>query len=350
MPVIHLIEPRKDRDRNLKDAANMPYASLYAELASENDTKLLRVGGFKRFDVLAPRWYANTGDIYGSDCPGMEALGDVKQLQHQQMRKSQAIDYKVKPPLQVPNSLKNREIDMLPGGVSYYDSAAQASGGAIKSLFEVNLEMNALLEDIQDVRSRINQSFYADLFLMLMNDTRSNITAREIAERHEEKLLMLGPVLERLNNEMLDPLIDIVFDKLMAAGVVPPPPKELEGAEINIEYVSMLAQAQRAVGTGAVDRLLGTVGAIAQMKPEVLDKLDGDQIIDHYADLLGVDPSLIIADDKVAIIRKDRAAQEAQMQQMAAVQPMADTAKTLADAKVTDDSALAMALDQFSGV
>jgi len=191
-----------------------------------------------------------------------------------------------------------------------------------------------LMLDIQDVRDRIRSSYYADLFMMLANDTRSGITATEVAERHEEKLLMLGPVLERLQNELLSPMIDIAFDYAERAGILPPPPQELEGTELKVEFISVLAQAQRAVAAQGVDRLLGTVGNLAQLKPEVLDKIDFDQVVDDYGDMYGVNPKIVVPDEKVAAIRAQRA-QAAQAAQTAAVMPqLVESAKTAGDVNV----------------
>jgi hypothetical protein len=270
-------------------------------------------------------------DIYGTS-PGMECLGDVKQLQHQQLRKGQAIDYQVNPPITVPTKYREAAKARLPGGVFYVDS--QGSNQAIRSAFEVNLNLQHLMLDIQDVRDRIRSSYYADLFMMLANDTRSGITATEVAERHEEKLLMLGPVLERLQNELLSPMIDIAFDYAERAGILPPPPQELEGTELKVEFISVLAQAQRAVAAQGVDRLLGTVGNLAQLKPEVLDKIDFDQVVDDYGDMYGVNPKIVVPDEKVAAIRAQRA-QAAQAAQTAAVMPqLVESAKTAGDVNV----------------
>lgn len=345
--IVHVIEPRYDRDPKKATAKNMPYASCYFELGGGAD-KILRESGFNEFPAIAPRWGAVSGDVYGFS-PGMEALGDAKQLQHQQLKKAEAIEYKVNPPLAVPTSLVNSDVDRLPGGIVYADSNGQQGG--IRSLYEVNLDLSHLREDIADVRQRINQAFYADLFLMLANDDRSNITAREVAERHEEKLLMLGPVLERLHNEMLDPLIDITFSRMMSSGMLNdlPPPRELQGMELKVEFVSTLAQAQRAVGVQSIDRLLGTVGAIAPLKPEVLDKLDTDQLIDAYSDMLGVDPTLIVADDRVAMIRESRAQQQQAQQAAAMMQPAADTAHKLSQTPMGNDSALDSVMSMFQG-
>ncbi len=345
--ILHIIEPRKERDLKKRDAKNMAVMSCYMEAAGEDDDKVLRESGFRRFPAICPRWDVSGGDIYGNS-PGMEALGHTRQLQHQQLRKAEGIDYQVKPPVQIPISMKGQEHDLLPGGNSYYDLTTGSTGGAIRTAFEVNINLQHLLLDIQDVRQGIKEIFYEDLFMMIANDQRSNITAREIAERHEEKLIMLGPVLERLHNEMLSPMIDITFDKIVEAGILPPPPKELEGVDLNVEFVSMLAQAQRAVGTGSVDRLLGTIGAVAQMKPDVLDKLDADQLIDKYADMLGVDPDLIVADDRVAIVRQERAKQQAAMQQAAMAQPMADAARTLSETDTEGDNGLTALTRQFT--
>lgn len=343
--IIHAIEPRADRDIKKPGNKNMPWGSYYFEL-SGSQTDFLRESGFPRFPVLAPRWAVDGGDIYGNG-PGMEALGDIKQLQHEQLRKGQGIDYKTLPPLQVPQSMKNRDIDRLPGGVSYYDPS-QATAG-VKSLFEAVIDLGDLREDIVDVRSRIHGAFYTDLFLMLANATDTRMTATEVAERHEEKLLVLGPVLERLHDELLNPLIDITFERIVSAGLLPTPPEELRNAEINVEFVSMLAQAQRAIGANSVDRWMGNIGAVAQYKPDVLDKVDADYWVEAYADMLGVDPKMIVANDKVALVRKQRADAAQQAQQTELAEKQSKTVSNLAGASMGGDSVLSNVMDQFSG-
>jgi hypothetical protein len=343
VPVIHCIEPRADRDIGKRDAKNMPWGSYYFEIGGEEGV-FLRESGFQYFPALCPRWSVIGGDIYGNS-PGMEALGDIKQLQHEQLRKAQAIDYQTKPPLQVPASMKNRDVETLPGGISYYDG--QSNG--IKTAFEVNLNLQYLLNDIVDCRERVRGSFYADLFLMLANTPNTRMTATEVAERHEEKLLMLGPVLERLHNELLSPLVDITFTRMVAAGALPPAPQELQGMDLNVEFVSMLAQAQRAIGTNAVDRFVGNLGAIARMKPDILDKFDQDQWADVYADMLGVDPSLIIADKEVAVLRDARNQAMAAKEQAAAMQQTSQSVKNMAQAPTGQQNALTDVMNMFSG-
>lgn len=343
VPVMHIVEPRTERDTRKRDAKNMAFASCYFESANDNTERYLRESGYKRFPVLAPRWETVGGDVYGHS-PGIECLGDVKQLQHQQLRKSQAIDYQTNPPLQVPVELKDAARARLPGGVSYYNQVAP--GGGIRTAYEVNLDLNALRDDIVDVRGRIRAAYYEDLFLMLANDTRSGITATEVAERHEEKLLMLGPVLERLHNELLSPKIDMAFDYAAEAGILPEPPPELQGMDLNIEFVSTLAQAQRIVAAQGMDRLIGTIGSMAGLWPEVRHKINAMQVVDDYADVYGVNPELIHDDDKAS------AAADAERQAMAAQQAAAtapDLAKAAQAAGNTNTDQLREVMGMFQG-
>ncbi|CAB4182835.1 Head-to-tail connector protein, podovirus-type [uncultured Caudovirales phage] len=344
IPLIHVIEPRADREYGKTDAKNMAFKSCTFEGAGTPD-KYLRESGFKRFRALVPRWDVAGGDVYGNS-PGMEALGDIKSLQQEQLRKGQGIDYKTQPPLQVPTSLKNQPVSRLPGGLTYVDSPS--ASGAIHSLWNVDIDLGDLREDIMDVRQRINQAFFSDVFIMLATSQQTQMTATEVAERHEEKMLMLGPVLERLHNELLEPLIEMTFDTMIEAGIVPPAPQELHGVELDVEFVSMLAQAQRAIGVNSVDRFTSSLGAIAAIKPDVLDKLDVDRWADHYADILGVPPDLIVPSDQVAMVRQSRAEVAQQKAMLEAGNVQADTANKLAGAKTSEPNALDM-LNQFSG-
>lgn len=323
--VNHIIEPRTDRDTRKMDSKNMPFKSCYFEPGIDRyDERYLQESGFELFPVLAPRWVVTGNDVYGQS-PGMECQGDVRQLQHQQLRKGQAIDYQTNPPIQVPLAYKDQARNRLPGGVMFVD--ANGPGGGVRSAYEVNLNLQHMLGDIVDVRERIKQAYYADLFLMLANDTRSGITATEVAERHEEKLLMLGPVLERLDNELLTPKINLTFQYCAKAKILPQPPPEIQGMEMKVELVSVLAQAQRMVAAQGVDRLLTTVGNLAALKPEVLDKVDFDQVVDDMGEMFGVNPALIVPDDAVAEIRKARADMMAKEKATAMVPALASAGK-----------------------
>ena len=336
LDVIHVMAPRAARPADSRKqvfAKDMAYDSTYYEAGSHGN-KTLRDSGYRTLRLLAPRWVVRGNDVYG-ESPGMDALGDVKQLQHQHMRKGEAIDYMVRPPLQVPTRYKGAASARFPGGIMYLDSTGPQD--VIRSAYDVRMDLGALREDVQDVRERINAAFYRDLFLMISSDTRSNITAYEIAERNTEKLLMLGPVLERVHDEALAPLIDLTFEAVLAANILPPPPESLQGTDLKVEFVSILAQAQKATGARSMDRLLNSVQLMANMNPEVLDKIDFDQTVDEYASMFAVRQGVVRSDDDVAVIREQRAQVQAQAQAQEQARGIAETAKIVGD---TDGAAL----------
>lgn len=340
--VLHVIEPRRERNPLKLTNDNMPYASCYYEVTA-NEDEYLRISGYRSFRAVAPRWQTRAADVYGSS-PGMIALGDTKQLQHQQFRKSQAIDFQTLPPLQVPTANKD-SINLTPGRVNGVDVVTSGA----RSMFDVNLNLNDLLQDINDVRFRVKQAFFEDLFLMIVNMPGVQPrTVEEIVERKEEKLLMLGPVLESLHDEMLGPYIELVFSDLLEAGMIPPAPPELQGKQLIVQFVSMLAQAQQMIGLGSIDRLLGTVMNVGQVKPEIADKINTDKLVDIYSDILGVDPDLVVAGEQVALIRQQRAQAQQAAMAVEAAPKVAQAAKTASE--VDQTSAAADALNQLGGL
>lgn len=342
--VVHAIEPNPDYVEGHPAADRMAWRSRWYE-AKENlqDNRFLRVSGFHEFPVMAPRWNVTGTDTYGTG-PGFDALGDAKALQLLERRKAQVVDRITNPPMVAPMALRAGRPSLLPGDVTYLDRVAGGQGfepaitihpGAIQAIDEV----------IRAHEERINRAFYADLWLALSLDERNQrATAREVTERHEEKLIALGPTLERLHDELLDKLIERVFGVCMRRGLIPPPPPELQGQSVRVEYISIMAAAQRLLGVSAVERLASFVGNLAAARPDSLDKLNVDQIVEQYADMLGTPPDLLLNADEVAQVRAQRAEaqQRAQQQQVAAqVGPdMAKSAELLSRTDVNGTSAL----------
>jgi len=327
--VYHAIEPNEERAPGKRDNQNMPFRSVYWEEGA-NKEEFLSVSGFKRFRCMVPRWEVMGANTYGTG-PGSVALGDIRQLQLEQKRKAQAIDKMVDPPLTGPSSLREEVIDTLPGGTTWHDGI-DGPGAGLRPVYEVNPRINELALDIRDVQERIKRAYYEDLFMMLASSDRREITAREIDERHEEKLLGLGPMLERLHNELLDPCIDTAFEYASEAGILPPPPPELQGQEISVEYISVMAQAQKMAGTASMERFVSFAGNLAGTNPDVLDKVDFDQTVDEYGDMMGVPPRMIRSDDQVAALRQQRAQREQQAQAAMEANQMAATASQGAQA------------------
>ena len=340
----HGIEPNRNRDLKSLAARDMAWRSVYWEVGSEKnirEDKFLRESGYKMFPGICPRWHVAGGDIYGSG-PGGRVLGDIQQLMHNQDLWDLGKEYMANPAIVAPASMKGRS-SFLPGRVSF--DPGNTANNTVKRAVDVNFDIGAAIDSIVDIRKRIQQGFFTDLFQMIALSDRKQVTATEVAERHEEKLMVLGPVMERNQNELHDPLIDNTFAHGLEAGIFPPIPDEMRGREVSVKYVSMLAQAQRAISIGSLDRILGVVGAMQPLYPEVTDKLNSDKIVDEYAEILGVDPDLIVSNDDLVFVRKERQAQLAQAQQREALPQMAETAKTLSETDTQKESALSTAIN-----
>ncbi|MBK0650136.1 portal protein [Klebsiella aerogenes] len=335
--VIHAVYPNIDRDTGKLDSKNKRVKSVYFEVGGDND-KLLRESGFDEFPIMAPRWEVNGEDVYGSSCPGMIALGQVKALQLEQKRKSQLIDKATNPPMIGPTSLRSQRVSLLPGDVTYLDVMTGQEG--LKPAYLVNPNTADLLADIQDTRQMINSAYFVDLFMMLQNINTRSMPVEAVIEMKEEKLLMLGPVLERLNDECLNPLIDRTFSIMARKNLLPPPPDVLQGMPLKIEYISVMAQAQKSIGLSSLSSTVGFIGQLAQVKPEALDKLDTDQAIDAFAEMSGVSPTVIVPQEQVNQIREERAQQQKQQQAIAMGMAAAQGAKTLSEAQTADPSVL----------
>jgi hypothetical protein len=325
------VGPNEDYDpRALEAKYRFPWTSCHFERGRADETSfgpgargMLRESGFRQFPVLVPRWDVTDGDTYGTDGPGWVTLGDVKQLQLMQRQKAKAIAKAIDPPLVGPTSLQNQVTSLVPGRITYEDTRTGSQG--LRPIHEMRLEgLQYMTLDMEETRQRVRRGFYEDLFLMLaMSDAARGaqpVTAEEIRARQEEKLIALGPVLERTNDELLDPLVDRTFSIMLEAGFIPPPPKELEGVDLKVEYLSIMAQAQKLVGVVGQDRFLQSVGQLATLFPQVVHKVDINEVVDAYADQLGVRPDLVRSNedaDQLAEAQAQAAAAQAQAEQAA---------------------------------
>lgn len=352
--VCHAVEPNDKRIATRDDSRNMPIRSVYWEKGGDQD-KMLRQSGFKSSPIMVPRWDVNGENVYGSG-PGSVALGDTKALQLMEKRKAQMLEKGVNPPMGAPSSLRGQRASILPGDITYVDQNAVGQGFA--PLYQIDASWyGALRAEIMAHEERINSAFFVDLFLMIssMDDVR---TATEIAARKEEKMLMLGPVLERMNDELLDPLIDRVFNLMMeqsaprwegllpGSPMLPPPPQELAGMDLNVEYVSILAQAQKALGVSGIERAISFAGNLAGIQPDIVDKINFDQAVDDYAAMLGVPPTIIRSDEDVAQMRQARAQAQQEQQAMEQIGAGIQGAKLLSETNVSGDNALAALVGQ----
>lgn len=307
----HAIEPRRDRDVNRPDNKNMAFASYYFMTDSGADDGLISESGFKTFPALCPRWDVLTGETYGLS-PAMISLPNIKQLQAETLYKSQALELLVNPPIQAPSSMRQDQLAMVPGKVLFTNDV---SNNLMRPIITGSGEINAITQDIYQLKQDIKSDFFVDLFLMVQNAQDDRKTATEIYALKEEKMLVLGSVMERLQHELLGPLVTMVYQKLKANNLLPPPPEQVKGAELELEFQSMLAQSQRAVDINAIDRMMASVQATSATFPEIIDRINPDGVVDVYRDRLAVDPNIIRSKEEADEIRQQRQAALAQQQQ-----------------------------------
>ena len=343
-------------EENQKGKTPWPFLSIHFEKSqgtsvnSLDDSKLLRQSGFWEFPIMLPRWSVTGEDTYGTDCPGMLALGDAKALQVMQKKKAQAIEKQINPPMVGPPSLRTQKVSLLPGDMTFMTGSDSAN--LLRPVHEVTASVAELSADIQQTEFRIQRAFFEDLFLMLQRGGVPGVqprTAREIDERHEEKLLTLGPVLERTIDELNDPLIDRVFAMMSRAGMIPDAPEELEGVDLKVEYVSALAQAQKFSGVANTDRFVASVAALVEVMPSVLDKVDPMALVDIYADQIGVNPELVRPTEEAQQIAQQRAQAQQEAAQSEQMQAAANSAKALSQSDLSGDNALTAVADRLSG-
>src|SRR5258708_1096366 len=328
--IAHAIEPNTDPEK-YGIPAHFKYRETYWEWGGANNPQsgtssrgFLRKRGFNERAAIIGRWDLVSNDPYGRS-PGMDALPDIKQLQQETRRKAQGIDKGINPPLISDVQLKNQPASLLPGGITFLQGIMSTRNDRMKPAYGTwKPDIRYITEDLVEVRARIKDTFFNSLFQVASQfETRSNITAVEWDMRKSESLMMLTPVIERLQSEVRATAIDRTWGIMGRARIIPPPPPEIAGRELNIEYTSMLAISQRAAQAGSIERMLQIVGQIAGIDPAVTDNLDFDMALDLYSNLLNNDPRMIRSPQALASIPQHRAQQKAQEQQLQSAETLA---------------------------
>ena len=299
----------------------MKYRSIYFEDSSMQNT-YLRMEGFNEFPILAPRWaLTTTADSYGKSA-GWDSLGDVKQLQKEQADKLLGVAKATNPPMQADSSVQN--VNTLPGGLTR--SSAMTPNAGIRPAYQVQLDLNAVREDIKEIKEALSDAYYRDLFKGILDIDRTGVTATEIAEKKAEQLNLASPLILRITNEVCNPLINRAYEIMNRVMALPPPPKEIQGQEIKITYIGVLAQAQRMIGIGAIDQWKQGVESSIQINPECIDIIDYDTMNQEKADMFGIPAKIVASPDVIAQKRQQRAQANAQAQKAAQMQQAAEIA------------------------
>tara|TARA_Y100000033_G_scaffold32211_1_gene30810 strand:- start:78 stop:1694 length:1617 start_codon:yes stop_codon:yes gene_type:complete len=324
--LVHVVKPRLDFDPGKQDKKNMPFQSIYMEYESGH---IISIGGFKESPYVIPRYLKASTEQYGRS-PGMNALPDVKVLNKMVENSLKAAAKQIDPPLLIPDDGMLAPVRMSPGSINYYRSGSR---DRIEPL-NINANNATTLNAENQRRDAIVKMFHVDQLVISEN---RNMTATEVLQRQEEKMRILGPVLGRLQSELLSPLIIRIFNIMLRQGLFQPAPDILQSQELNIEYVSPMALAQRSQELQSIMRGLELFGSLGQTMP-VMDYIDENGFIKQIIDILGLPAKMIKSDAQVQQIREERAAEQQQqmeMQQQLAESQMAKNAAPLA--KVVQD-------------
>lgn len=335
--ICHLIEPN-DTDSTLPKV--FQFRETYWEERCTNGCVLMQ-SGFYSLPGVFPRWEVTANDSYGTS-PGMDALGDVIQLQLETKRKAQGLDKMVRPPLVADVQLQHQPTALVPDGITY---VAGINNVGVKPIYQVQIPIAELTADIQDVRSRIKEIFHNDLFNMIsqLSTVRS---ATEIDARREEKLVLLGSVLERFENEALDPAVARIYQIMDRQGLIPDPPESIQGMALKIQYISILSTAQQAVAAIPTERFVALIGQVAGAAPIALQLPNWDSLLRNYADAIGVKARDLNTPAQVAELQQEQEKQIEAQQAQVTGKNLVDGARTLSE---TDVGGGSNALQQVLG-
>lgn len=343
-PVRHIVCPNIKRNYNRADNTNMRWSSYYYEPGADprnKGTGILRESGYDNFPGFGPRWTTDSEeDVYGYS-PGMDSLGDSRMLQSIRDTYLRMEHKNADPPMVVPEGIEGT-YDSLPGGVTPVNTSMNgqqviypAEGGRPNT--------QGILVITQDVRIAIREGMYNDLFKMFADAPLSkDYTATEVVERHGEKLIQLGPVLERLHDELFNPLIDRTFQIMVDTDQIPEPPLEIRNTPIKVTFISILAQAQKLMDTTKVDQFMGFIGAYSELLPELKDIPNADLVGDGYADALSIPTGMINSHEERQARRIQRAEDAAKQQNAEMGAAATDIAKGLSETPVAQGETTAL--------
>lgn len=311
-----------------KIPGNYTWREVYWVYGSGGE-KPLSMRGFTDKPFTASRWATQSNDAYGRS-PGMDVLPDVMQLQVETMRKAEALEKQVRPPLLADAQLKNQPASTLPGEVTYVQNLSQTGG--MRSIYQVNPDIRGMMEDIKEIQGRIKIGLFNDLFNLFSEIPQGKMTAYETAQRVQERLQLVGPIIDNMLGESLKPKLIRIYKIANRRGLLPPPPDSMKGIPLDLTFVSLLALAQKAASTGGIERLTAFIGNLAAAAPQAMDMLNVDEAITEMNTLLGNPHKLLNDKDSVAQTRQARDKQQQQMHASTVAGQDATTARTGAQA------------------
>lgn len=303
--VMHAILPSSEV-KELGYNKRKPIASIHVLMQFQHT---LKQDGFNTFPIMTPRWNKLSDETYGRS-PSTKSLPDIKMINAMMRDTIRAAQKQTDPPMLVDDDSTYGPPNIYPGGINYKRPGTE---GPVPMKLGSNAGIG--IEIMKDVRERIKQAFFID---QLQLQDGPQMTATEVNARVDEHLRLLGPILGRLHNELLKPLIARLIDIMINTNNLPEGlPPELSNTDLEVLFTSQIAKAQHIAEGQNLNRMLAQVAPIAQIKPEVLDNFDWDSMALYSSDINGVPAKLLLKEADRDTLRKQRAEaqQKAQQQQ-----------------------------------
>jgi len=374
--VRHLIEPNPDFVEGRLGVEGKRFRETYWENAGStggdyppeteadgltggaNGDKLAE-GGYDTFPCVVATWERNADEVWGSSCPGIDCLSDIKQLQVEMRAYTNAVNKLVNPPTVSAASAENKPLSHM-AGARNIDPSMEGPGTGTRELYQVRLPIQHVQQQMQDLRKSIGDTFMVPLFLKLLFDERAQrATAFETNALLREQATVLGPIQERQADELLDKVIgrsmdvmirrSIPYWKIGEDGLLPRPPDALTGEDWTVKYTSEVANSQKMPQIQAMERHMQMLGGLLQINPEVVDTTDLDEVMQLHAEFMGLSPSITRSDEQIVAVRQARAAQRAAAQRAQMVPGLAKAAKDLGETQRGGDTMLEDVLASAGG-
>ena len=326
--IVHFVEPNAEYNPDSVWAKNKKFISVYYEVSGEND-KFLGKSGFDKFPYVVFEGEENGEDVYPTECCGVNALPDAKQLMAMVVDEGKIIKKIGSPQMKGPAELKNKKLTDAPATFTENNQ----NGDGLTPVYQVPPAVVQPLEVLLEAkRQSIYELFFNDLFAMILNTADRSRTATEVNELKEEKMTLLSPLLEQVHSG-LKTVMEWIFLECLERGIIPEPPAQIQGRDLEIEFVSMLAQAQKAQKISGMERFCTfTINLAQAVDPTLARKLNAEKIIDDYADYANIDPEQVVPSEDLQKIRQAQAEKQEQAEQMAAMQQGSEVIKNVGGA------------------
>lgn len=312
-------------DPEKRDKMNMPVRQVWVDMQTK---AVLKEDGFFMLPCMAHRFYKRPQIVYGYS-PAMKALPFVRMANTLSDTMLRAAMKQADPPIALPDDAFLGVPNFNPRQINYYQRGKLSPADEIVPIGNYG-NPAVSFETLDYYQNQIRRLMFYDTFQAFSGLTKQ-MTVPEVQERIAEKMTLLGPAVGRFMNDVLQPLIERVVTILFHDGRLPPlPDAMLSDPRYDVKFTGRLVQAQRQSEVSNIVNALAIAGQIAQMDPEVVDKIDGDSAVEEIVDITGVTTRLLRSDMEVEAIRRARAEQAAQAQALAQQAAAAETYKTAA--------------------